>query len=168
MSDFSGQAEAETLERRLAMARGDVARVALLLDYTASRTRQAAPPAGAASLLAAMSDGMPVSEFALQAGLSVRQVHRRSMDAFGMAPTTLRRVLRLHRAAAMLRSAPSLSLAQTAATTGYSDQAHLARECRRLTLTSASAALAEGIGMSDPFKTAPGRVSYVDGHDFVG
>jgi len=146
LADLVGRTEATTLGQRLAGAVSDVARVSLLLNYVASRVSFAAPQTGAAPLLEAMSQGQPVSAFAQQAGLSVRQIHRRSLEAFGMAPTTLRRVLRLHRAAAMHSSGTGSSLAQTATAAGYSDQAHLARECRRLTLTQASVALAGGVG----------------------
>jgi AraC-type DNA-binding domain-containing proteins len=73
-------------------------------------------------------------------GLSPRQLHRRSLDAFGYGPKTLARVLRLNRALTLARA--GVELADVAATTGYADQAHFARDVRELTGTTARALLA--------------------------
>ncbi|MEU5690354.1 AraC family transcriptional regulator [Actinosynnema sp. NPDC020468] len=63
-------------------------------------------------------------------GLSDRQVLRRSLDAFGYGPKVLHRVLRFDRAVALAwRGVP---FADIAVRTGYADQAHLAREVKRL------------------------------------
>jgi AraC-like DNA-binding protein len=87
-----------------------------------------------------------VAAGARAAGLSERQLRRRFDDAVGYGPATLARVLRfqrfLHRATAPATS--GLSLARLAADAGYADQAHLARECRRLTGLPPSTLLATG------------------------
>ena len=73
-------------------------------------------------------------------GLGARQLHRRSLDAFGYGPKTLARVLRLQRALAFVRA--GTPYAQAALAAGCADQAHLARETRELaglTLTAYSA-----------------------------
>ena len=61
-------------------------------------------------------------------------------------PRTLRRVLRFQRFLAAARTAEPGSLARLAADAGYADQAHLARDCRRLAGLTPSALLAEGAG----------------------
>lgn len=67
-------------------------------------------------------------------GLSPRQLHRRSLDAFGYGPKLLARVLRLQRALDAARTGEAL--ASVAATHGYADQAHLARDVRDLAGTT--------------------------------
>ncbi|PAN01619.1 AraC family transcriptional regulator [Streptomyces sp. Alain-F2R5] len=82
-------------------------------------------------IVAALDAGRPVAATADELGLSARQLHRRSLAAFGYAPKTLARVLRLQRALALARA--GTPLAETAGRTGYADQAHLARDVRELT-----------------------------------
>ena len=74
--------------------------------------------------------GSRVDDAADAVGLSARQLHRRSLHAFGYGPKTLARVLRFDRAVALARAGTALST--VAARTGYADQAHLAREIRQL------------------------------------
>jgi AraC-like DNA-binding protein len=72
--------------------------------------------------------GQPVAATADAVGLSERQLRRRCLTAFGYGPKTLARVLRFNRALALARTGEPLGT--VAATTGYADQAHLAREFR--------------------------------------
>ncbi|MER6154766.1 helix-turn-helix domain-containing protein [Streptomyces sp. NPDC001868] len=74
--------------------------------------------------------GRPVAATADELGLGARQLHRRSLAAFGYGPKTLARVLRLQRALALARD--GVPFAETAARTGYADQPHLARDVREL------------------------------------
>jgi AraC-like DNA-binding protein len=83
--------------------------------------------------------GAPVAAIAEAVGLGERQLHRRSLAAFGYGPKTLARILRLHRALDLARA--GTPFATVAATTGYADQAHLAREVKDLAGTSLSALL---------------------------
>jgi len=76
----------------------------------------------------------PVGAIAEIVGLSARQLHRRSLDAFGYGPKLLARVLRLQRALALARE--GTGLAAVAAVHGYADQAHLARDVRDLAGTT--------------------------------
>ena len=69
-------------------------------------------------------------------GLGARQLHRRSLAAFGYGPKTLARILRLQRALALARA--GVPYADTAARTGYADQAHLSRDVREFTSTTLS------------------------------
>lgn len=75
-----------------------------------------------------------VGAIAAGVGLSARQLHRRSLDAFGYGPKLLARVLRLQRALALARE--GTGLAAVAAHHGYTDQAHLARDVRDLAGTT--------------------------------
>ncbi|MFI6208506.1 helix-turn-helix domain-containing protein [Streptomyces sp. NPDC051041] len=82
-------------------------------------------------IVAALDAGRTVAATAAELGLGARQLHRRSLAAFGYGPKTLARVLRLRRALALARA--GVPLARTAARAGYADQAHLARDVRALT-----------------------------------
>jgi AraC-like DNA-binding protein len=81
----------------------------------------------------ALSRGASVSALADRLGLSERQLHRRSLAAFGYGPKTLARILRMERALTLARR--GTPFADVAATIGYADQAHLSREIKSLTGT---------------------------------
>ncbi|MFI5680275.1 helix-turn-helix domain-containing protein [Streptomyces cellulosae] len=81
-------------------------------------------------LVTALDAGRPVAATADELGLGARQLHRRSLAAFGYGPKTLARVLRLQRALALARA--GVPFAETAARSGFADQAHLARDVREL------------------------------------
>lgn len=67
-------------------------------------------------------------------GFSERQLRRRFQAAVGYGPKTLQRVLRLRRFLARAAAADGDNQLATAAfEAGYTDQAHLGRECRALT-----------------------------------
>ncbi|MFD3517537.1 helix-turn-helix domain-containing protein [Streptomyces sp. NPDC058657] len=82
------------------------------------------------AVAAGLGAGHTVADVAGVAGLGVRQLHRRSLDAFGYGPKTLARVLRLQRALALVREGTPYTAAAHAS--GYADQAHLARDTREL------------------------------------
>ena len=71
-----------------------------------------------------------VSGVADEVGVSERQLQRRCRTAFGYGPKTLHRVLRFQRALRLARGGGRL--ADVAAVGGYADQAHMARDTRRL------------------------------------
>ena len=77
-------------------------------------------------------------------GLGERQLRRRFDAAVGYAPKTLAGVLRLQRFLELSRAGET-SLAQMAFGAGFSDQAHLTRECSRLTGLTPAALLAAGV-----------------------
>lgn len=81
-------------------------------------------------VVAALDAGRPVARTADELGLGARQLHRRSLTAFGYGPKTLARVLRLQRALALARD--GVPFAETALRAGFADQAHLARDVREL------------------------------------
>lgn len=92
-----------------------------------------AEPPGAAlrRLVSALAAGRPVAATADELGVGVRQLYRHSLVAFGYGPKTLARILRLQRALALARS--GVPCAETAARSGYADQAHLSRDVREFT-----------------------------------
>lgn len=73
----------------------------------------------------------PVAGLAAYAGLSERQLYRRSLTAFGYGLRTLAKVLRSQRALEL--AAGGLPFAEVAVLAGYADQAHLARDVKALT-----------------------------------
>ncbi|WP_084699820.1 helix-turn-helix domain-containing protein [Streptacidiphilus anmyonensis] len=91
------------------------------------------------SVVASLTAGRSVAATADAVGLGARRLHRRSLDAFGYGPKTLARILRLQRALALART--GVPLADTAARTGYADQAHFARDVREFTGSSLTALL---------------------------
>ncbi|MEU0356042.1 helix-turn-helix domain-containing protein [Streptomyces cyaneofuscatus] len=81
--------------------------------------------------------GRTVAATAAEAGLGARQLHRRSLAAFGYGPKVLARILRLQRALELIRT--GLPYAEAACAAGCTDQAHLAREMRDLAGTTLGA-----------------------------
>ncbi|WP_344401993.1 helix-turn-helix domain-containing protein [Streptomyces longisporus] len=81
-------------------------------------------------LVTALGEGRPVAATADELGLGARQLHRRSLAAFGYGPKMLARVLRLQRALRLARE--GVPFAETAARAGFADQAHLARDVKEL------------------------------------
>ncbi|KKZ72980.1 helix-turn-helix domain-containing protein [Streptomyces showdoensis] len=86
------------------------------------------------AVVARLRSGEAVGAAADAVGLGARQLHRRSLAAFGYGPKTLARILRLQRALALVRA--GVPYAAAAYRAGCTDQAHLAREMRALTGTT--------------------------------
>ena len=120
------------LVRRLAERIVEAPDVVGAVESVAAERRRETPPADPAMRAVAglLRRGAPVATAADAVGLSERQLHRRSLAAFGYGPKTLARVLRLGRAVALARG--GTPFADVAARTGYADQAHLAREVKSL------------------------------------
>ncbi|WP_405670495.1 helix-turn-helix domain-containing protein [Streptomyces sp. NBC_01530] len=118
--------------RRFAARVNSAAEPASGLEELALRlAADAAPPdPRLRHLVTALDEGRPVAAAADELGLGARQLHRRSLTAFGYGPKTLARVLRLQRALGLARQ--GVPYAETAARAGFADQAHLARDVRQL------------------------------------
>jgi AraC-like DNA-binding protein len=84
--------------------------------------------------LASRTSGTPtVMRYLTQGlGFAERTIRRQCSEAFGFGPKALDRILRFQRFLELVRRAPSEDMAGLAASTGYSDQAHLSREARCL------------------------------------
>lgn len=114
-----------------------------VLDVTATLVDSGAPDPAVTWAARLLRDPRARTEdVAAEVGLSLRQLRRRCHAAVGYGPKTLQRVLRFRRFVSRLDARPeALDLAALAAETGYADQAHLTRECARLSgLTPAALA----------------------------
>jgi AraC-like DNA-binding protein len=99
---------------------------ALAVTLTSARPPDRAVQAAVVRL---MDPRQRLEQLAPDLGFSERQLRRRFAVAVGYGPKTLQRVVRLRR----VLVADAAGLADAAAEAGFSDQAHLTRECRRLT-----------------------------------
>jgi AraC-like DNA-binding protein len=108
-----------------------------LLAAAASRLAASGEPDRAVqqAALRLLDPAQRVEALAGDLGMSERQLRRRVRAGVGYGPKTLQRVLRLRR---FLRGRAE-DLGRAALDAGYSDQAHLTRECTRLTGLSPSA-----------------------------
>ena len=86
-------------------------------------------PRWANALVLTLRQGGRIGQMADDLGWSARQLHRKCLHAFGYGPSVLGGILRFQRALELGAERP---LAAAAAEAGYADQAHLARETRRL------------------------------------
>jgi AraC-like DNA-binding protein len=77
-----------------------------------------------------------VDALARASGVSARQLERRFQDAVGLPPKPFARIVRFQRALRGLRA--GVRAADVAAACGFADQAHLAREFRRVAGVPAS------------------------------
>jgi AraC-like DNA-binding protein len=128
LGDLWAPAGVRRLTGRLSAATDPAAALESVALVLAARTGPPDP------LLRAVVDGLEqgrtVAATADAVGLGARQLHRRSLDAFGYGPKTLARVLRLQRALTLVRAGTPYTEAALAA--GCADHAHLAREMRDL------------------------------------
>jgi AraC-like DNA-binding protein len=136
--------QAGELAERLEESDGDEKAFALIEGVIGARAREAGPDS--LVLAATRRLGFPgsrVNELADSLGISDRQLRRRFHQAVGYGPKTLDRVLRFRRLVAQAGAvaAGESDLARVAADLGYADQAHMTRDCLRLSgLTPASLA----------------------------
>ncbi|MFF8841708.1 helix-turn-helix domain-containing protein [Streptomyces sp. NPDC015127] len=128
LADLWGAATARRLAERVAEAAGPAAGLEAVALARAARTPP--PDPLLARVVGHLDAGGTVAAAADAAGLGARQLHRRSLDAFGYGPKTLARILRLQRALTLVRR--DVPYAEAALAAGCADQAHLAREMRAL------------------------------------
>lgn len=150
--------EGARLEDRLAAAPTPAERLRALAGGVAARLPGAGlDPAVRAAAVTLNRPEARVERFARAAGIGERYLRRRFADAVGYGPKTLQRILRFQRFLALART-DTPDLARLALEAGYADQAHLTRECGRLSGLTPAALLASGAWpageRSDSFKTA--------------
>jgi len=125
-------APAEPFAERLGKTESEESKFDLLEAFVASRIRSAEPdPLVLAATRRLGFPGSRVDWLAGALGISDRQLRRRFHRAVGYGPKTLDRVLRFRR---FVSQAPAVAagngdLARIAADLGYSDQAHMTRDC---------------------------------------
>jgi AraC-like DNA-binding protein len=73
-----------------------------------------------------------IETVARRVGISRRHLERQFREYVGLGAKHVARIARLHWALELLQQQPSASGAEIAAACGYSDQAHLIRECQEL------------------------------------
>jgi AraC-like DNA-binding protein len=133
LAELWGRAAGEHAEQ-LAHAGTDHERRALLARVLRARiTPEHLDEAVLAAARTLECGPLRVTDVAERVGLSDRSLHRRFVRQVGYGPKTFARVMRLRRFLALGADAGGGGLATLAAESGYADQAHLTRECRRLT-----------------------------------
>jgi AraC-like DNA-binding protein len=129
--------------RRLTAALDPEDAATRVLEVTAALVADGAPdPAVTWAARLLRDPATRAEDVAAEIGLSLRQLRRRCQAVVGYGPKTLQRVLRFRGFVSRVDARPEvLDLAALAAETGYADQAHLTRECGRLSgLTPAALA----------------------------
>jgi AraC-like DNA-binding protein len=123
------------LSERLEESDGDEEAFGLLEDAVGRRIADGGPdPLVLAATRRLGFPGGRVDRLAESLGISERQLRRRFHDAVGYGPKTLDRVLRFRRLVEQMGVVASgdTDLARVAADLGYADQAHMTRDCLRL------------------------------------
>jgi AraC-like DNA-binding protein len=126
---------ARELAARLAETNGERRAFELLEELISGQLKESAPdPLVLAATRRLGFPGSRVDWLADALGISDRQLRRRFHAAVGYGPKTLDRVLRFRR---FVSQAPAVAagdgdLARIAADLGYADQAHMTRDCLRL------------------------------------
>jgi AraC-like DNA-binding protein len=123
------------LAERLDESNGDTEAFDLLEGMIGSQVRnRGTDPLVLAATRRLGFPGSRVDQLAASLGISDRQLRRRFHQAVGYGPKTLDRVLRFRRLVAQAGAiaAGESDLARVAADLGYADQAHLTRDCQRL------------------------------------
>lgn len=153
LDDVWGRAAATALSDALAAAGSARAALATLQDRLAARRADVDPPDPL--VRQTVRHLMPwrsgdVRALGGRLAISPSQLRRRCLTAVGVSPKALQRTLRFQGFLALVQSGQgSDGLAGLAAEVGYTDHAHLSRECLRLTGLPPSALLADTAGRCD-------------------
>ena len=87
----------------------------------------------ALAIIDAMRGNVAIERVARRVGVTRRHLERHFREHVGIGAKHLARISRMHAVLELLQQQPSMSGAEIAVLCGYSDQAHLVRECQRLT-----------------------------------
>jgi AraC-like DNA-binding protein len=87
----------------------------------------------ALTMIDASRGTVTMGHIAKRIGISRRHLERQFRDRVGLGAKHVARITRIHAALNLLQQRPPMSGAEIAAACGYSDQAHLIRECQALT-----------------------------------
>lgn len=122
---------------RMAEARDDGARIAVLEQALLRRVRRAGSPAEpraarAAALIAEGGGRVPLPRVAEAVGVGERRLQQLFHSHVGLSPRAWLRLQRLRACLRTLREGPRRSWAEVALDAGYYDQAHLANDFRAL------------------------------------
>lgn len=151
---------ARDLPERLEDARSWETRFALVDRALARRLEDAEPENPAVTWafrrLAAAPATESIGGLARELGWSHRRLIARFRDQVGLPPKRVARILRFERLVASLGADPRIDWVRAALTCGYFDQAHMAREVRRLSGLTPTALRAERVNF---VQDAPGLVA---------
>jgi AraC-like DNA-binding protein len=134
LEELLGSSASELVER-LTESDGDDEAFGLLEGMVGSQLEGVGPdPLVLAATRRLGFPGSRIDRLAESLGISDRQLRRRFHESVGYGPKTLDRVLRFRRLVAQAGSvaAGESDLARVAADLGYADQAHMTRDCLRL------------------------------------
>jgi AraC-like DNA-binding protein len=122
--------EGRRLRERLGATRGWQNRFDLVEEFVADRAnhRPSAEIAFAYQRLALTSGSARITALAKEIGWSRKHLVDRFRSELGLAPKPVGRIMRFHRACRLAQAGEARGWAGIAAESGYSDQAHLARE----------------------------------------
>jgi transcriptional regulator GlxA family with amidase domain len=90
-----------------------------------------------------LMSGVSLTDTGRFVGVGERHLRRRFERAIGYGPATLVRIQRFQQFLGLADRHPGAAITRLAAEAGYADQAHLSRECRRLSELSPADLLAE-------------------------
>ena len=86
----------------------------------------------ALAMIDASRGSVAIESVAQRIGITRRHLERQFREYVGLRAKHVARIARIHSALDLMRQQPLMSGAEIAVTCGYSDQAHLIRECRAL------------------------------------
>jgi AraC-like DNA-binding protein len=86
----------------------------------------------ALEIIHASRGSVAIETVARRVGITRRHLERQFREYVGLRAKHVARIARIHSALDLLQQRPSMSGAEIAAECGYSDQAHLIRECQEL------------------------------------
>ena len=86
----------------------------------------------ALAIISSSRGNVAIERVARRVGVTRRHLERHFREYVGLGAKHLARIARIHSALDLLQQQPLMSGAEIAAACGYSDQAHLIRECRAL------------------------------------
>jgi len=134
LEDLLG-AEARALLERMVLAGTPDQRLALLKSYLQERVQHVGPPSRAVThafrLIQAAHGEISTEQLARACGCSSRSLRSLTLAEVGLAPKHLARVVRIRHALGLLADA-GVPLSAAAATSAFSDHAHMSREFREL------------------------------------
>ena len=140
--DDVGRALPASLRDELAEASNIDAQVVIVERHLVRRLRDRSGRTLASSvavrLILASEGAMDVARVAARVGVSTRQLRRRFEREVGVGPKVLARLARFHALLRLVSGTTPPSLAFAAASAGYVDQSHLARDFRDFAAQSAS------------------------------
>ena len=105
---------------------------AALSQQFGSRSRSTSAVDHALALIGTQRGNIAIDAVARRVGLTRRHLERRFNDEVGLGMKQFARITRVHAAIRMVDDQPMRSGTDIAARCGYSDQAHMIRECRTL------------------------------------